>query len=121
MTVTVGRVFPTGDGSRIEGFMFDVDGTLLLSDRSLGGYELLPGAVEVLGALKERRFRCTVLRNQTGTDDRLHVCDSGCDPQAHQGARHPHRKTIAARIAIRCEQARSCTTQNVCRGGRSDR
>ncbi len=30
------------------GFMFDLDGTLLLSDRSLGGYEVLPGAVEVL-------------------------------------------------------------------------
>ena len=32
----------------IKGFMFDLDGTLLLSDRSLGGYEVLPGAVEVL-------------------------------------------------------------------------
>ena len=30
---------------RLAGFMFDVDGTLLLSDRSLGGYELLPGAM----------------------------------------------------------------------------
>ena len=33
------RAFP-----KLAGFMFDVDGTLLLSDRSLGGYELLPGA-----------------------------------------------------------------------------
>ena len=32
----------------IKGFMFDLDGTLLLSDRSLGGYEVLPGAVDVL-------------------------------------------------------------------------
>ena len=32
----------------IKGFMFDLDGTLLLSDRSLGGYEVLPGAIEVL-------------------------------------------------------------------------
>ena len=39
---------------RISGFMFDVDGTLLLSDRSLGGYELLPGAVETLCELSER-------------------------------------------------------------------
>ena len=31
--------------------MFDLDGTLLLSDRSLGGYEVLPGAVEVLTTL----------------------------------------------------------------------
>ena len=33
------------------GVVFDVDGTLLLSNRALGGYELLPGAIEVLSAL----------------------------------------------------------------------
>jgi HAD superfamily hydrolase (TIGR01450 family) len=63
MTATVGRVFPAGERPRIEGFMFDVDGTLLLSDRSLGGYELLPGAVEVLGALKERSVPFALLTN----------------------------------------------------------
>ncbi len=39
----------------IKGFMFDLDGTLLLSDRSLGGYELLPGAVEVLNEAQAAR------------------------------------------------------------------
>ena len=39
----------------VKGFMFDLDGTLLLSDRSLGGYEVLPGAVEVLSALQGAR------------------------------------------------------------------
>jgi hypothetical protein len=34
--------------SPIKGFMFDLDGRLLLSDRALGGYEVLPGAIEVL-------------------------------------------------------------------------
>ena len=38
----------------VRGVVFDVDGTLLLSDRTLGEYELLPGAVEVLSALNER-------------------------------------------------------------------
>ena len=47
----------------IRGLMFDVDGTLLLSDRSLGGYELLPGAVETLGALRERRIPFVLLTN----------------------------------------------------------
>jgi 4-nitrophenyl phosphatase len=47
----------------ISGFMFDVDGTLLLSDRSLGGYELLPGAVETLRALKERAVPFVLLTN----------------------------------------------------------
>jgi 4-nitrophenyl phosphatase len=47
----------------ISGFMFDVDGTLLLSDRSLGGYELLPGAVETLRALKERGVPFVLLTN----------------------------------------------------------
>jgi 4-nitrophenyl phosphatase len=49
--------------SPIKGFMFDLDGTLLLSDRSLGGYEVLPGAIEVLSALKERAIPFVVLTN----------------------------------------------------------
>jgi 4-nitrophenyl phosphatase len=47
----------------IKGFMFDLDGTLLLSDRSLGGYEVLPGAIEVLSALQERSIPFVVLTN----------------------------------------------------------
>lgn len=47
----------------IRGLMFDVDGTLLLSDRSLGGYELLPGAIETLAALKQRRVPFVLLTN----------------------------------------------------------
>ncbi len=43
--------------------MFDLDGTLLLSDRSLGGYEILPGAVEVLSTLKDRAIPFVVLTN----------------------------------------------------------
>ena len=43
--------------------MFDVDGTLLLSDRSLGGYELLPGAAETLTALNERGMPYVLLTN----------------------------------------------------------
>jgi HAD superfamily hydrolase (TIGR01450 family) len=47
----------------LKGFMFDLDGTLLLSDRSLGGYQVLPGAVEVISTLKERRVPFVVLTN----------------------------------------------------------
>ena len=43
--------------------MFDVDGTLLLSDRSLGGYEVLPGAIETLSTLKERAVPFVLLTN----------------------------------------------------------
>ncbi len=43
--------------------MFDLDGTLLLSDRSLGGYEVLPGAIEVLTGLQERSVPFVVLTN----------------------------------------------------------
>lgn len=48
---------------RIKGLMFDVDGTLLLSDRALGGYQVLPGAIEVLTALRERAFPFVLLTN----------------------------------------------------------
>ncbi len=47
----------------IKGFMFDLDGTLLLSDRSLGGYEVLPGAIEALTGLQERGVPFVVLTN----------------------------------------------------------
>jgi HAD superfamily hydrolase (TIGR01450 family) len=47
----------------IKGFMFDLDGTLLLSDRSLGGYQVLPGAIDVLSTLKDRAIPFVVLTN----------------------------------------------------------
>jgi 4-nitrophenyl phosphatase len=49
----------------VEGFMFDLDGTLLLSDRSLSGYQLLPGAAEVLTKLRARGIPFVVLTNGT--------------------------------------------------------
>jgi HAD superfamily hydrolase (TIGR01450 family) len=52
------RPFP-----KLAGFMFDVDGTLLLSDRSLGGYELLPGAAETLQTLAARAVPYVLLTN----------------------------------------------------------
>ena len=45
--------------------MFDLDGTLMLSDRSLGGYRLLPGAVEILNELKSRGIPFVALTNGT--------------------------------------------------------
>ena len=49
--------------AKIKAFMFDLDGTLLLSDRSLGGYEVLPGAVKTLTTLKKRGVPFVVLTN----------------------------------------------------------
>lgn len=46
-----------------KGVMFDLDGTLILSDRKLGGYTVLPGAVETLEALKERGVPYLALTN----------------------------------------------------------
>jgi len=47
----------------LKGLMFDLDGTLLLSDRSLGGYEILSGAAELLSELARRAFPFVVLTN----------------------------------------------------------
>jgi HAD superfamily hydrolase (TIGR01450 family) len=47
----------------LKGFMFDVDGTLVLGDRSGRGYEALPGAVEVLTTLKKRDIPFVLLTN----------------------------------------------------------
>lgn len=46
-----------------KGFMFDLDGTLILSDRGLGGYTLIPGAVELLQELERREIPFLALTN----------------------------------------------------------
>jgi HAD superfamily hydrolase (TIGR01450 family) len=46
-----------------EGIMFDLDGTLILSDRQLGQYRLLPGAVELLEELDRRGLPFVALTN----------------------------------------------------------
>jgi 4-nitrophenyl phosphatase len=43
--------------------MFDLDGTLILSNKSLGDYKVLPGAVEVLEELGRRGIRYLALTN----------------------------------------------------------
>lgn len=45
------------------GVMFDLDGTLILSNRELGEYNVLPGAVEVLGELDRRGIAWCALTN----------------------------------------------------------
>jgi len=45
------------------GYMFDVDGTLILSDRALGGYKALPHAAEVLDTLNARGIPFVALTN----------------------------------------------------------
>ena len=49
--------------SKIKGFMFDLDGTLVLGDRSAKSYDVLPGAVDVLTRLRERGIPFVVLTN----------------------------------------------------------
>jgi 4-nitrophenyl phosphatase len=47
----------------VEGFMFDLDGTLVLTDRSLRGYQVLPGAIDVLRELQVRGIPFVALTN----------------------------------------------------------
>ena len=49
----------------VAGFLFDLDGTLILTDRSLSGYKLLPNAVEVLCELKARGVPFVAFTNGT--------------------------------------------------------
>ncbi|HXR89492.1 MAG TPA: HAD family hydrolase [Steroidobacteraceae bacterium] len=63
MSTAVAEELPQETLRPVKGFMFDLDGTLLLSDRSLGGYEILPGAVEVLTTLQSRSIPYVVLTN----------------------------------------------------------
>ena len=45
------------------GVMFDLDGTLILSNRQLGEYQVLPGAIEVLEELERRGIPWCALTN----------------------------------------------------------
>jgi 4-nitrophenyl phosphatase len=47
----------------IAGFMFDLDGTLILSDPSLGTYKVLPESIEVLNELQRRGVPFVALTN----------------------------------------------------------
>ena len=47
----------------VHGVVFDVDGTLLLSSRNLGDYQVLPGAVEVLTTLRQRQVPFALFTN----------------------------------------------------------
>jgi HAD superfamily hydrolase (TIGR01450 family) len=49
--------------SKIKGFMFDLDGTLVLGDRTGKSYDVLPGAVEVLNTLSKRGIPWLVMTN----------------------------------------------------------
>ena len=59
----VSRNGKRGSLGPIEGFMFDLDGTLILSDPSLGAYKLLPESVEVLNELQRRGVPFVALTN----------------------------------------------------------
>jgi HAD superfamily hydrolase (TIGR01450 family) len=49
--------------SKIKGFMFDLDGTLVLGDRSGKSYDVLPGAADVLNTLTKRGVPWLVMTN----------------------------------------------------------
>jgi 4-nitrophenyl phosphatase len=63
VNAAIAQPLPVGTMPVIKGFMFDLDGTLLLSDHALGGYEVLPGAIEVLAHLAAKSIPYLVLTN----------------------------------------------------------
>ena len=78
MSVGKRKALRSRAGSAIRGLVFDVDGTLVLSDRSLGNYEVLPGAQSVLTELRERKIPFVLLTNGSAY------------PPAEQAARMRH-------------------------------
>ena len=67
----VNQLAKTAAAPRLKGLIFDLDGTLLLSDRSLGGYEILPGAAELLAELARQAIPFV------GFDQWFRVCACG--------------------------------------------
>lgn len=69
------------------GFLFDLDGTLVLGDKRNKGLRVLPGAAELLGLLKERDIPFAVLTNGTVSTPSAYarkLADAGLDvPASH--------------------------------------
>jgi 4-nitrophenyl phosphatase len=51
--------------SSARGFVLDIDGTLALADKNLGGYQALPGAVELVSLLRQRQIPAVAFTNGT--------------------------------------------------------
>jgi HAD superfamily hydrolase (TIGR01450 family) len=51
--------------NRARGFVLDMDGTLVLGDKASGDHRALPGAIELLSELRERRIPFQVFTNGT--------------------------------------------------------
>jgi 4-nitrophenyl phosphatase len=49
----------------VRGFILDIDGTLALADKNLGGYQALPGAVELVALLRQRQIPALAFTNGT--------------------------------------------------------
>jgi 4-nitrophenyl phosphatase len=54
-----------------KGFMFDLDGTLILSNRKLGNYDAIPGAAEALGELDRLGIPWLALTNGSAYPSRV--------------------------------------------------
>jgi NagD protein len=65
MNAVMNPVVPTGSEllAQVQGFVFDVDGTLALADKKLNGYQALPGAVELVSTLQRRGMPCAAFTN----------------------------------------------------------
>jgi 4-nitrophenyl phosphatase len=51
--------------AKARGFILDIDGTLALADKNLGGYQALPGAVELVSTLRKRKIPALAFTNGT--------------------------------------------------------
>jgi 4-nitrophenyl phosphatase len=57
----------------IRGYMFDLDGTLVLGDKNLQSYDVLPGAIETLNTLRQRGIPYVVLTNGSAHPPAFHA------------------------------------------------
>lgn len=53
--------------AKARGYIFDMDGTLVLGDKLSGGHKALPGAIELLALLRERGIPYRVFTNGTAS------------------------------------------------------
>ena len=89
--------------SQVRSLIFDMDGTLVLGNSASGAHEVLPGAIELLAALKARGVPFRVFTNGTAKAPRVYAASlraAGMMPPIAGPSRSDTRRAMAGAGSI---------------------
>ena len=103
----VPELAPPRSLAAVRGFVFDLDGTLVLPDKRAGNYHVLPGAVEVLALVRARGLPLIAMTNNT-----LHV-PAACAARLGEAGIELHPEEIVTPSSVAAEYFKRRQIQRV--------